>query len=410
MLTHNPGALRTPYPEALRPLLSIRMAEESRAWLSHWAMIAADPTPLHELPAAAARLGIGGLSVKDESWRSPLASFKALGAPIALARLILRLQPQPGMQAAELFAGRWRGSLQDFAVVTASAGNHGRALAAAARSIGCRCVVVLHARVSAEREGAIGDCGAEIVRVAGDYDASVEEAARLAAAHGWQVVSDTSYAGYETVPRDVMQGYGVIAAEIAEQGGGRADAPAFTHVFLQGGVGGLAAGVVSWLWEWHGQQRPRFVVVEPRGADCLYRSALAGRASRASGPVDSLMAGLACGAASPLAWRVLQPGVDDFLLIDDEDARAAMCGLGAGVDGDVPLLAGESGAAGMAGLAKACADARIAAALGLGHDSRVLLINTEGATAPRLYRELTGGAAESVLRRQHAWRGAATAG
>ncbi len=140
-----------------------------------------------------------------------------LGAPIALLRLVLRRWPDRGWTPAELLAGRHAAALRDFVVVSATDGNHGRALAAAAQSIGCRCVIVLHAQVSEERETPIAALGAEIVRIAGNYDESVEEAARLARVNGWEVVSDTSYDGYEEVPRDVMQGYGILADELLEE-------------------------------------------------------------------------------------------------------------------------------------------------------------------------------------------------
>jgi len=278
MLTSNPLAVRAPYPSALRAIMNIERADECRRWLASWDGLNAGATPLYELSELAARAGVATLHVKDESVRSPLGSFKALGAPIALVRQVLRLHPE--MQASDLFNGRHGHELQDYTVISATDGNHGRSLAAAARSIGCRCVIVLHAQVSVEREAAIAGYGADIVRIAGNYDESVQEAARLAAAHGWQVISDTSYDGYEEVPRDVMQGYGTIAAELAEQTRGK---PAFTHVFLQGGVGGLAAGIASHYWERHAGGRPFFVVVEPEQADCLFQSAVAGRPSRATG-------------------------------------------------------------------------------------------------------------------------------
>src|SRR6185437_15104644 len=191
----------------------------------------------------------------------PLGSFKALGAPVALVRQILRRHPDIDPQG--VLAGRYAARLKDYTVVSATDGNHGRGLAAAARDAGCRCVIVLHAHVGKEREDAIAAYGAQIVRIAGNYDASVEEAARLSAAHGWQVVSDTSYEGYEDIPRDVMQGYSVIAAEIVEQTAAQPGAAgAYTHIMLQGGVGGMAAGLISYLWEHQGANRPRFIVVE----------------------------------------------------------------------------------------------------------------------------------------------------
>ncbi|KVN24841.1 PLP-dependent lyase/thiolase [Burkholderia pyrrocinia] len=403
MLIANPRASRAPYPDALRRVLNIASADESRAWLSHWPLLSRAPTPLRDLPDAAAQLGIARLAVKDESCRSPLGSFKALGAPIALVRLVMRLWRSHALDPKDLLEGRHAALLAGLTVISATDGNHGKALAAAARALGCRCVIVLHAHVGAERERAIAAQGARIVRISGNYDESVLHAAQLAQANGWHVVSDTSYDGYEAIPRDVMQGYGVIAAEAVAQAACADGEPPFTHVFLQGGVGGLAAGVASYLWEHDGARRPHFVVVEPRQADCLYQSALAGRATKATGSVDSVMAGLACGEASPLAWDVLEPCIDHFMLIDDDDAVQAMRRLAAGSDRDVPLVAGESGAAGVAGLAVLMRDRDAARAAGLDANARVLAINTEGATAPSVYERCAGEPADAVLARQRDW-------
>ena len=402
MLINNPRAMRAPYPAELAEIMSVAQAHQSRQWLAPWPGITPGATPLIDLPDAAQRLGLARLALKDESMRSPLGSFKALGAPVALVRQILRLHP--AWEPTAILDGRYAAQLADYTVISATDGNHGRGLAAAARDAGCRCVIVLHAHVSDEREQAIAAQGAQIVRLAGNYDESVQEAAHLAAANGWQVISDTSYAGYEDIPRDVMQGYGTIAEEVVEQTGGRAGQPgAFTHVFLQGGVGGLAAGVASYFWEFHGAQRPRFLVVEPAQADCLLQSAIQGRPARATGSVDSVMAGLACGETSPLAWRFLEPCVDTFMTIEDDQAVAAMRVLAQGSERDRPTLAGESGVAGLAGLQALRTDAALSAQAGLDEHSRVLLISTEGATAPATYAELVGESAASVLRRQAAW-------
>lgn len=403
MLFTNPRATRTPYPEALRAVLCLARTQENRRWLAGWRGLARAATPLVALPDLAHRLGVAQVSVKDESVRSPLASFKALGAPIALVRQLLRLHPS--IDPAAVLSGRYAAQLQGYTVVSATDGNHGRALAAAAQDAGCACVIVLHAHVSAEREQAIARFGARIVRIAGNYDESVHEAARMAAANGWQVVSDTSYAGYEDIPRDVMQGYGTIAAELIEQTGAQAGQPgAFTHVFLQGGVGGLAAGVAATLWEYQGAARPCCIVVEPAQADCLMQSALQGRPARATGSVDSVMAGLACGDTSPLAWRFLDPGIDHFMTVEDGAAIAAMRTLAAGSAQDVPIVAGESGAAGLAALQVLRSDPALAAQAGLDAQARVLLINSEGATAPQVYQELVGEAAASVAARQARWQ------
>ncbi|MCX7224446.1 MAG: pyridoxal-phosphate dependent enzyme, partial [Burkholderiales bacterium] len=382
MLLTNPHLVRCAYPAPLQQLLNVDTAQESRRWLSGWRSQFSSPSPVWALPGLARQMGVAHIDLKDESSRSPLGSFKVLGAPVALLRLILRHWPDAGFLPTDLLAGRHAAQLKDWVVISATDGNHGRALAAAAQSVGCRCVIVLHAQVSPEREAPIAALGAEIVRIAGNYDASVHEAARLAAvngwqvvsdtsypgydnydasvheaawlaaANGWQVVSDTSYPGYEDVPRDVMQGYAIIADELwpAGQAHGQTPAPDYSHVILQGGVGGFAAGVLSYLWERLGAQRPVTVVLEPQQADCLYQSALQGQAAATAGTVDSVMAGLACGEASPLAWRFLQPGIDFFMTVSDHAAVQAMGLLARGDAGDVPVLSGESGAAGLAGL------------------------------------------------------------
>ncbi|SAL35803.1 diaminopropionate ammonia-lyase [Caballeronia udeis] len=399
MLQHNAGARRSRYDESLRDILNIQAADESRAWLSTWDGLNAGPTPLWDLPDLAARLGVGSISMKDEGHRSPLGSFKALGAPIALIRLIRRLWPDENFVPAKLTGGHYKTRLEDFTVISATDGNHGRALAATTRSIGCRCVIVLHRHVNDERRLAIEQLGAQIVQIDGNYDESVKEAARLADEHGWHVVSDTSYEGYETIPRDVMQGYGTIAAEAIEQ----CNEGSYTHVFIQGGVGGLAAGVVSYFAERFGERRPFCVIVEPEQADCLFQSALKGQAALATGSVDSIMAGLACGEASPLAWRFLHVLADVFMTIPDDAAVDAMRILAVGAERDVPLVAGESGAAGLAGLVQASSSVEDRSALGLDERSNVLLLNTEGATAPALYRQLTGLRADDVLAAQRGW-------
>lgn len=402
MLLRNPQARRSGYDTSLKAVMNIARGRESRQWLANWDRLAPHPTPAWPLPGLAARLGIAQLVIKDESRRSALGSFKALGAPVALLRLVLRRWHGQGWTPADILAGRHAQALRDFVVISATDGNHGRALAAAAQSIGCRCVIVLHAQVSEEREAPIAALGAEVVRIAGNYDASVEEAARLAKANGWEVVSDTSYEGYEEVPRDVMQGYGIMVDELLETAAADALCP-YTHVIVQGGVGGLAAGVASHFWERYGAARPSFIVVEPEQADCLLQSARSGRPERATGSVDSVMAGLACGEASPLAWRFLRPAVDLFMTVTDAQAEQAMRALASGDAGDVPVLSGESGAAGLAALQALLPDPEGRRMAGLDADARVLLFNTEGATAPGIYHSLAGRSAQEVLAAQQDW-------
>jgi diaminopropionate ammonia-lyase len=249
-------------------------------------------------------------------------------------------------------------------------------------------VIYVHAAVSEGRCRAIEAYGAEVRRVAGTYDDAVRQAAADAAAQGWQVVSDTSYEGYVDVPRDVMQGYSLMVEEALSH---LPEGVLPTHVFVQGGVGGLAAGVCSYLWERFEAGRPRFVVVEPVTADCLFRSGQAGRPVAAEGGLETIMAGLACGEVSLLAWDILSVGADAFMTIDDAAAASVMRMLA-----DDGIVAGESAVAGLAGFLLAAGDSDARARLGLDASSVVLVFGTEGATDPAVYREIVGRAAEDV--------------
>lgn len=363
---------------------------EARDEIRRWPGYA--PTPLVALDGLAAAACVGQVFYKDESHRFTLNSFKALGGAYAVLRLLKSRLPA-GVTTDDLLAGRYREAVADITVCCATDGNHGRSVAWGARQFGARCVIYLHATVSPGREDAIARFGAEVRRVGGNYDDSVRQAARDAEANGWFVVSDTSYPGYMTVPRDVMQGYTVMVDEAIQQ----LDAPP-THCFVQGGVGGLAAATLAQLWEAYGADRPRVVVVEPDRAACLYVSARAGRPTAVEGELETLMAGLACGEVSLLAWEVLEEGIDDFMAVGDDAAVEAMRLLADGVGDDAPLVAGESAVAGLAGLLIARQDAGLSRALGLDDQSRVLLIGSEGATDEAVYRELVGRPSAEVVK------------
>ena len=246
---------------------------------------------------------------------------------------------------------------------------------------GCRCIIYIHRDVSEGRKQAMEAFGAEVIRITGNYDDSIKQADRDARAHGRIIVSDTSYPGYTDIPRDVALGYTVMLAEAVDQMQGIIP----THVFIQGGVGGLAAAVCAYFWELWGEQRPRFIVVEPEQANCLQQSAEAGHPVTVEGDLDTLMAGLACGEVSLLAWKILEPGANDFMTLS-EDAIAPCMRLLA--QGSPEIEAGESAVAGIAALIAARDDDAMSNTLGLDTTSRVFIIGTEGATDPELYQKL----------------------
>lgn len=359
--------------------------QRARGEIAAWPGYA--PTPLRDLPVIARDAGIAVLRLKDEAGRFGLGSFKALGGGYAVAELLAnelaRRGVTPDARSADLLAGRWRNVTETITVTCATDGNHGRAVAWGAQRCHCRAVIFLHETVSAGREAAIAAYGAEIRRVAGTYDDAVRTAAAKAEARGWFVVSDTSWPGYVQVPQAIMQGYRVMAAEAVADWDG---APP-THVFIQGGVGGVAAAVSV-------QMRaavtpvPRLIVVEPDRAACLLASAELGERTSIPGNLDTLMAGLACGEPSLLAWQELERAAAAFMAIPDTAAVATMRLLARH-----GIVAGESGVAGLAGCLLAVADPVARETLGLDGASRVLVFSTEGATDPELYARLVGSGA-----------------
>lgn len=353
------------------------------------------PTPLHALPAQARALGLGALHVKDEGFRLGLGSFKALGGAYALMILVQEEAARRlgrAVELKELFSDPVRDVAATITFACATDGNHGRSVAQGAQQMGARAVIFVHAGVSDARIAAIARFGAQIVRVDGGYDFSVQEAARVAAENGWTVLSDTSWPGYEYIPGLVSQGYTAIVREVLEA----LPAPP-THVFLQAGVGGFAAAIAGHLAVVLGDARPHVTVVDPARAACVYESARLGRATRVDDSQSTVMAMLECHEASPVAFRVLERVADGFMTVDEDAAPEAMRCLAFPLEGDPAIVAGESGGAGFAGLLTVLRDRDLAARIGLGPDARVLVINTEGATDPALYERLVGRRPDDVL-------------
>ncbi|MEM7292988.1 MAG: diaminopropionate ammonia-lyase, partial [Pseudomonadota bacterium] len=296
---------------------------------------------------------------------------------------------------AEIRAGALRDKTQHITVATATDGNHGRSVAWGAQQFGCACVVYIHAEVSEQRQAAIEAFGARVVRVNGNYDVSVQQAQADAYKNGWFIVSDTSYEGYVDLPRYVSAGYTLFMDEVFADLERSKDAPP-THVFIQGGVGGLASAVCGFLWQKFGRHRPHFVVVEPKFADCLYQSARAGTPTAIDIKQETVMAGLSCGEVSLLGWEILEPCVDDYLTINDELVAPCMRLLAAGHSGSGRVVAGESAVAGLAGLIACAQRDNLRDALGLNESSRVFLLGSEGATDPDIYRDIVGCDPQSV--------------
>jgi diaminopropionate ammonia-lyase len=387
-ITHfkNPAAhVDNVYSDSMRDIVNLQRSRQTLHIISQWPGYG--ESPLHQLTGLAQHCDVGQVYYKDESDRFGLKSFKALGGSYAVARqLLAAIEHATGetVNIDDLFSGDHAEIVEQITVVTATDGNHGRSVAWGAQLFGCQCVIYIHADVSAGREQSIAEFGADVRRIAGNYDDSVRDASSAARDNGWIVVSDTSYDGYLDIPKDVAAGYTVMLQEIVTQLDGHIP----SHVLVQGGCGGLASTVCGYFWELWGETRPRLVIVEPEQANCLQLSAQNERVSVVPGKLETLMAGLACGEVSLLAWDILASGANDFTTLPDRYVATAMKMLARGIDDDPPIEAGESAVAGVAVLMAIRNDSDMRKRLGLTTTSRVLVLGTEGATDPGLYEQL----------------------
>ena len=405
-LFRNPASNKQrPYGAAQRSVLNLAGLEAVEAALTQCPRHA--PTPLHALPGLARELGIGQIFYKDEGERFGFGAFKALGGVYAVGRQLQKIVRErtgatPGF--ADLVSRTHADLLAGITVTAASSGNHGRAVAAGARLFGCRCTILLPAFASTEKEAMIRRRGAEILRIDGGYDQALEECRRLAREQQWLLVSDTSWDGYAEIPRDVMQAYGVIAGEALRQTAALPGAPALTHVMLQAGVGGLAAGIAGTLWESRGAERPDIIVVEPQSADCFLQTARAGRPTEASGDAATIMGGLACREISPDAWVVLQHAAEWFCAVPEAGVPDSLRTLALPRNGDRPIAAGPSGSAGLQGLMRMAQDSSARGAAGLDNQAVVLLIGSENAVGePDYFRACVGSDAAAIAALGAAW-------
>lgn len=382
-----------PYGPGEKSILNARENELAFREISSWAPYR--PTPLLDLQPLARRLGVRKLWYKDEGERFGLGSFKALGGTYGVFRVLereLRRSDPAPVRSADIFSGHHEKEAREVTVTCASLGNHGRSVAWGASIFGCQASVFLPQDTEPHRVSAIEELGARIIRVDGSYDDAVGEAARTAEEEGWHVVSDTAYTGYEEIPRFIMQGYTVIPREtLAQMGeGGRP-----SHVFLQAGVGGLAAAVTSFFWEEMGPQRPLVTVVEPSEADCLLESALVGRPTPSPGSLETAMSCLACRNPSTLAWRILERGADAFLSVHDHAAEETVRLLSRGFEGAPQIRSQPSGVVGLTGLIAALFEPALSGPLNLGENSEVLVIGSEGPHRERNTNERPAQATEN---------------
>lgn len=352
------------------------------------------PTPLRELSKLANNLGVGGIYVKDESYRFGLNAFKALGGSYAIGRyLAKRLNKDISELPFEVLTSpEVKEQLGDITFATTTDGNHGRGIAWTARQLRQKSVVYMPKGSSQYRLERIRSEGATAEITDMNYDDAVRMTAAEAEKHGWVVVQDTSWEGYEEIPSWIMQGYGTMAAESIEQLNNLGiEKP--THIFVQAGVGALAGSVQGYFASLFKEGRPETVIVEADQADCLYKSALAadGRPRVVGGDMATVMAGLACGEPNLIGWNILRDYSDVFVSCPDWVAAKGMRVLANPLLGDPKVISGESGAVTAGLLSTLMIDEGLKEAreaLHLDEKSQILLFNTEGNTDPFKYRSI----------------------
>lgn len=348
----------------------------------HASMPGYKPTPLCSLQNTANKFGVKGIFIKDESKRFDLNAFKILGGSYAIASILAQYckESPDNIDFETLKSKVLQTDARELTFITATDGNHGRGVARSASLFGCKSIVYMPKGSVAERVSNIQKAGAQVVVTDLNYDDTVRLAAHRAKQENLILVQDTSFPEYEQIPLLIMQGYCTMAAEAYKQLPMKP-----THIFLQAGVGSMAAAVAAYLHSVYQKDSPTFIITEPHSADCFYQTAahVDGNIHPASGDLNTIMAGLACGEPCELAWELLTGLADAFVTIPDSAAAEGMRLLARPFGSDQPIVAGESGAS-----AFGCAteilrreDFRpFREALSITEDSVLLFFNTEGAT------------------------------
>jgi len=351
-------------------------------------------TPLISLENLAGDLGVAKIYVKDESKRFGLNAFKGLGVTYAIAKVLCeKLDIDIESVSYEYFKStEVHEKIKDMVFVTATDGNHGKAVAWAANQLGCKSIVYMPKGSSLRRLQAIKDEGSDASITDVNYDAAVQLAKEKAEEIGGYLVQDTGWEGYEEVPSWICQGYTTMAAEALDQM--KLDGVARpTHVFLQAGVGSFAGGILGYIANVLKDQPPIVTIVEPDKADCIYKSALAndGKPHSVTGDLDTIMAGLACGVPNSMTWEILRDFAKAYVSCPDYVAARGMRVLANPIGNDEKVISGESGAVGL-GLVTLLLERKelkeLKDKLGFNENSVILCISTEGDTDPVHYNKV----------------------
>ena len=319
-------------------------------------------TPLLKLNKLSKKLNLKNIFYKDESKRFHLKSFKALGGAYAVEKIT-------------------KGN-KNITVATATAGNHGRSVSWGAQRLGLKCKIFISEYVSESRADVMRDLGADVIRVRGNYEASLKECIKQSQMNGWEIIQDVAWEGYEEVPRLTMAGYSVMIKEISSQ-----TDEYITHVFLQAGVGGMASGAIAGIAKYF-KRIPKIIIVEPENADCVLQSVKVGEMKKIDIKKESILGGMSCGEVSLVPWKILKNGVNNCISISDENIAKTVAMLQKKHLSEETIIGGECATPGIISLIAACEDQNVKNNLDLNEKSNVLLMGCEGDADKDLYKRL----------------------
>ena len=331
-----------------------------------------EPTPLISLHKLSRKLKLNNIFYKDESRRFHLKSFKALGGAYAVEKAAI--------------------DNKNLTVTTATAGNHGRSVAWGAQRLGLNCKIFISEYVSEARANSMRNLDAEVIRVNGNYEKSLEECVAQANKNGWEIIQDVAWENYETVPKLTMAGYSVMIKEISNQTN-----QYITHVFLQAGVGGMASGAIAGIAKYF-KRIPKIIVVEPENADCVLKSIDKGSLQKVDIKKESIMGGMSCGEVSLVPWKILKESVDICTSISDENVDLTISMLKNKILGNEEIVGGECSTPGIISLIACSEDNEIKKNLGLEESSNILVIGCEGDADENLYNKLLSTGNKKLLK------------
>ena len=319
-------------------------------------------TPLIELKKLSDNLKLKNIFYKDESKRFHLKSFKALGGAYAVERV--------------------KEGKKNITVSTATAGNHGRSVAWGAQRLGLKCKIFISEYVSDARAEEMRKLGAEIIRVKGNYEKSLEECINQSNKNGWEIVQDVAWENYENVPKLTMAGYSVMIKEISNQ-----TDQYITHIFLQAGVGGMASGAILGVAQYF-KRIPKIVIVEPENADCVLQSVDKGSLQKVNIKKESIMGGMSCGEVSLVPWKILKNSVNLCTSISDKNVAKTITMLKNNYFCEKNIIGGECSTPGIISLISVCENQDLKNKISLDENSNVLVIGCEGDADEILYKKL----------------------